>query len=122
MNMRTADPSIDPGVSARLAAIAKLMNPQSIMLVGMSTREDSAGRKILKNIMANGFAGELHLVGFAQHAAFAGDEDVVVVDYETVEEAYDLLKTVNVAIAAYTTAQARLKLYTYLEMLQRRVL
>ena len=63
MNMRTADPSIDPGVSARLAAISKLMNPQSIMLVGMSTREDSAGRKILKNIMANGFAGELHLVG-----------------------------------------------------------
>ena len=50
------------------------------------------------------------------------NENVVVVNYEMVDEAYDCLKTVNVVIAAYTTAQARLKLYTYLERLQRRVL
>ena len=50
------------------------------------------------------------------------NEDVVVVNYELMEEACDSLKTVNVSIAAYTTAQARLKLYGYLEKLQRRVL
>jgi hypothetical protein len=50
------------------------------------------------------------------------NEDVLVVSYAAIEEAYDPLTTVNVVIAAYTTAQARLKLYTYLEKLQERVL
>ncbi|CAH0559292.1 unnamed protein product [Brassicogethes aeneus] len=38
------------------------------------------------------------------------------------EEAVSPLSTVNVAIAAYTTAMARLELYSYLEKLDRRVL
>lgn len=38
------------------------------------------------------------------------------------DEAVDLLATINVSIAAYTTTQARLKLYSYLEQLNDRVL
>ena len=50
------------------------------------------------------------------------NEDVLVVNFAATEEAYDPLTTVNVDVAAYTTAQARLKLYGYLEELQERVL
>ncbi|KAJ8953532.1 hypothetical protein NQ317_000050 [Molorchus minor] len=49
-------------------------------------------------------------------------EETVVVNYEHREEAYQSLPTVNVMIAAYVTAQARLKLYSYLEKLGERVL
>ncbi|KAG5875837.1 hypothetical protein JTB14_016429 [Gonioctena quinquepunctata] len=38
------------------------------------------------------------------------------------EEAYNTLPTVNAVLAAYTTAQARLKLYSYLGKLDNRVL
>lgn len=38
------------------------------------------------------------------------------------EETYEPLSTVNVALAAYTTVQARLKLYSYLEKFGDRVL
>lgn len=50
------------------------------------------------------------------------NEDVQIVCWEYKEEAADLLSTVNVCIAAYTTAMARLKLYSYLEKLGDRVL
>jgi hypothetical protein len=50
------------------------------------------------------------------------NEKTVVVNYEYTDEAYDPLHTVNVAIAAFVTAQARLKLYSYLEQLTNRVL
>jgi hypothetical protein len=50
------------------------------------------------------------------------NDAVVVVNYETIEEAAVPLSTVNVCLAAYTTAQARLKLYSYLEKLGDRVL
>jgi G:T-mismatch repair DNA endonuclease (very short patch repair protein) len=50
------------------------------------------------------------------------NEKTVIVNYEHVEESYDPLPTVNVAIASYVTAQARLKLYSYLEDLGDRVL
>lgn len=50
------------------------------------------------------------------------NEDVVVVNWGYKEEAADSLSTVNVCIAAYTTAQARLKLYSYLEQIGTRVL
>lgn len=43
-------------------------------------------------------------------------------NWEYIEEAADTLPTVNVCIAAYTTAQARLKLYSYLEKLNDRAL
>ena len=50
------------------------------------------------------------------------NEDNIVVNFELKEEAADSLPTVNVCIASYTTTQARLKLYTYLENLKERVL
>ncbi|KAK5650251.1 hypothetical protein RI129_001280 [Pyrocoelia pectoralis] len=49
-------------------------------------------------------------------------DDVMVVNWDRVEGEGDPLQTVNVAIAAYTTAHARLELYDYLEKLDRRVL
>ena len=50
------------------------------------------------------------------------NDDVLMANWERVEEDIALLKSVNVAIAAYTTASARLELYKYLEQLDRRVL
>lgn len=50
------------------------------------------------------------------------NEDTMIATWENKEEAVEPLSTVNVCIAAYTTAQARLKLYTYLEQLKERVL
>lgn len=50
------------------------------------------------------------------------NEDVVVVGWEYKEEAADSLPIVNVAIAAYTTTQARIKLYGYLDQLGDKVL
>lgn len=50
------------------------------------------------------------------------NDETLIVNYEFKEESYDQLPTVNVCLAAYTTAQARLKLYSYLEQLGDRVL
>jgi hypothetical protein len=50
------------------------------------------------------------------------NDTTVVVNWEYKDEAADSLPTVNVCIAAFTTAQARLKLYSYLEKLNKRVL
>ncbi|CAH0546857.1 unnamed protein product [Brassicogethes aeneus] len=49
-------------------------------------------------------------------------DDVLLACWSKHEEAVTPLKTVNVAIAAYTTTMARLELYSYLEKLDRRVL
>ncbi|XP_030758042.1 uncharacterized protein LOC115883772 [Sitophilus oryzae] len=43
------------------------------------------------------------------------NDDTLLVNWVFKDEAYDVLPTVNVCLAAYTTAQARLKLYSYLE-------
>lgn len=50
------------------------------------------------------------------------NEQTQTVTWEYKDEASDLLATINVGIAAYTTTQARLKLYSYLERLGDRVL
>ncbi|XP_018578028.1 uncharacterized protein LOC108916298 [Anoplophora glabripennis] len=50
------------------------------------------------------------------------NENTLIINWEFKQEASDPLATVNVCIAAYTTAQARLKLYSYLEQLGKRVL
>lgn len=49
-------------------------------------------------------------------------DDVLLTSWERVEEDIAQLKSVNVAIAAYTTSNARLELYKYLEQLNERVL
>ncbi|XP_055908156.1 uncharacterized protein LOC129942989 [Eupeodes corollae] len=50
------------------------------------------------------------------------NEKNVVVNYQHKTETAEMLNTVNVCIAAYTTTQARLKLYEYLDKLGQRVL
>ncbi|XP_070171144.1 uncharacterized protein, partial [Polyergus mexicanus] len=50
------------------------------------------------------------------------NDDVIYVSWRLRQEAVTPSPITNVAIAAYTTAQARLKLYEYLERLDRRVL
>ncbi|KAG5868585.1 hypothetical protein JTB14_011269 [Gonioctena quinquepunctata] len=50
------------------------------------------------------------------------NEETLVCNYERRDEASESLATVNVSIAAYTTAQARLKPYSYLDRLTNRIL
>lgn len=50
------------------------------------------------------------------------NEDMIVINWEYIEEAIEPSPNVNVAIAAYTTTQARLILYNYLAKLGERVL
>lgn len=50
------------------------------------------------------------------------NENTLVLNWEYREEDSEILSTGNVCIAAYTTTQARLKLYEYLEKLEERVL
>ena len=56
-----------------------------------------------------------------KHVNFVNDE-VVQVQWQHEEEFVEPMGNTNVAIAAYTTAQARLKLYSFLERLGERVL
>ncbi len=55
-------------------------------------------------------------------SVFMVNPEMVSVTYSREEEFVDVLTMTNVVIAAYTTSQARLKLYSYLEPLQGRVL
>jgi len=50
------------------------------------------------------------------------DDDMVLVSHTKAEEFIDILPNTNVVLAAYVTAQARLKLYSYIEKLDNRVL
>lgn len=49
------------------------------------------------------------------------NQEVVVINWQYLDEVGEKLKTVNVVLAAFTTSQARLKLYEHLEMLDRQV-
>jgi acyl-CoA synthetase (NDP forming) len=44
-------------------AAARLLNPRSVAIVGISTRAGSAGQVILQCLKINSFAGDIHLVG-----------------------------------------------------------
>ncbi|XP_072380511.1 uncharacterized protein [Diabrotica undecimpunctata] len=50
------------------------------------------------------------------------NEETLVVTWEYVEEAFSMSSTVNVVLASYVTALARLKLYSYLDMVGERTL
>ena len=50
------------------------------------------------------------------------NDELLYVNWQHIAEAVEQAPNTNVVIAAYTTAQARLKLYSYLENLDRRVL
>lgn len=49
------------------------------------------------------------------------NEETVLVCWQNIEEVGEVLRNVNVVLAAYTTAQARLKLYEHLKALGRQV-
>ncbi|XP_057656822.1 uncharacterized protein LOC130894202 [Diorhabda carinulata] len=53
---------------------------------------------------------------------FPVNENTLIVNWSFKDEAYTSLPTVNVVLAAFTTAHARLKLYSYLEKLGDRVI
>lgn len=44
-------------------AVAKVMRPKSVAIIGMSARPGSAGQNILNGLKANNFQGEIYLVG-----------------------------------------------------------
>ncbi|KAK4880439.1 hypothetical protein RN001_008585 [Aquatica leii] len=56
------------------------------------------------------------------HSLTTVDDDTIILNWDRPDEGIVPLKTVNVALAAYTTANARLELYKYLKQLGRRVL
>lgn len=49
------------------------------------------------------------------------NDGMVLVNWQNIEEVGETLRNINVVIAAYTTAQARLKLYEHLKILQEQV-
>ncbi len=55
-------------------------------------------------------------------SVFVVNPEMVAVTHSKEEEFVDVLTSTNVMIAAYTTSQARLKLYSYLEQLGERVM
>ncbi len=59
VDVRSGDPSKVRGA----AAVVPLMRPRSVAIIGASTRPGAAGNNAFKNILAAGFAGQLHLVG-----------------------------------------------------------
>src|SRR5439155_13369026 len=106
--------------------------------------EDNPGRRLIAKLMLNSFWGKfgqrnnLNQVEYINHPeelrAYLQDEtkeiaslcfpsdEVAQLQWRHVDDLAETTLTSNPFIAAYTTAQARLKLYSYLELLNERVL
>ncbi|WP_424137864.1 CoA-binding protein [Roseomonas chloroacetimidivorans] len=52
-----------PGAERRAQALSRLLDPRSVAILGMSTKPDTAGHLVLRNLRMNGFTGPIHLVG-----------------------------------------------------------
>jgi len=48
---------------ARRASLRPLFEPRSVAVVGVSRRRGGIGREVVENLLAGGYAGELHAVG-----------------------------------------------------------
>ncbi|XP_018573827.1 uncharacterized protein LOC108912895 [Anoplophora glabripennis] len=83
-------------------------------------RENQAKTRIIRN--PDEFFSMLTNPSIYVNSVLPINEDSLVVNWEHIDEAADMLSTVNVVIASYITTQARLKLYSYLEQLGERVL
>lgn len=59
MNM----PFIPATDAKRTEGLDRLLNAKSVAIVGMSSKPQSAGHIVLKNLRENGFSGAIHLVG-----------------------------------------------------------
>lgn len=71
-------------------------------------------RKKLLNLLHDSEKNILHVL--------PANQEILYVQWESIEEAVDSSPNTNVVIAAYVTAQARLKLYEYMERLGERLL
>jgi acetate---CoA ligase (ADP-forming) len=49
--------------TSRNAVLKRMMQPKSVAIIGMSTKPNTVGHLVLQNIRANGFIGDIHLVG-----------------------------------------------------------
>jgi acetate---CoA ligase (ADP-forming) len=49
--------------TSRNAVLKRMMQPKSVAIIGMSTKPNTVGHLVLQNIRANGFTGDIHLVG-----------------------------------------------------------
>jgi len=58
--------AIDEMTVAAGNPVERFMRPRSVAVVGVSAKPGTAGRTVLTNIMLNGFAGEVHVVGRAE--------------------------------------------------------
>jgi acetate---CoA ligase (ADP-forming) len=54
---------IDLQGTSRNAVLKRMMQPKSVAIIGMSTKLNTVGHLVLQNIRANGFTGDIHLVG-----------------------------------------------------------
>jgi acyl-CoA synthetase (NDP forming) len=52
-----------PRHANRSVGMGRLLRPRSVVIVGMSSRPGSAGHAVLKNLLINDFAGDIHLLG-----------------------------------------------------------
>lgn len=99
-------------------SLAKLLLNSLWGRLGM--RQDKTKKAFVKssihllNLMLN---SSLEVTSFSEL-----DQDSLLVSYKMREECTQVHPTVNVVIAAYTTAQARMHLYGYLDILQERCL
>lgn len=56
-------PQRSAGRAAALDGIAKLMRPSSVVIIGMSSKPGSPSATVLENLLGDGYAGKVHLVG-----------------------------------------------------------
>ncbi|WP_432696665.1 acetate--CoA ligase family protein [Marinobacterium sp. YM272] len=55
--------------------IRPILNPESVAIIGMSSKPGSAGQVVLNNLLEGGFKGEVHLVG--RSGGMLGDRQIL---------------------------------------------
>lgn len=68
--------TVQPPVTAEPAAatVARLINPRSVAIIGASAKPGAPSGEIVKNLVRNGYTGEIHLVG--RTASTVGGRDI----------------------------------------------
>jgi acetate---CoA ligase (ADP-forming) len=81
--------------SSRNAVLKRMMQPKSVAIIGMSTKPNTVGHLVLQNIRANGFTGDIHLVGRS-----AGEIDGLAIHADIA----DLPENLDVAVLSVAAA------------------
>jgi len=71
----------------RAEAVARLMNPRSIAIVGMSSKPGTVAHQVLRNLLVNDFAGRIQLVGRSGGQIEGHD---ILTDLHAIEEGTDV--------------------------------